>query len=176
MLEQIVELSEEYYVTIPVYGFSSERLTPIFTKHDLQQKQRVIKQVLHLDFATQVLAAAAYNAEKQNPFDYAYSCLNTTIQWVDPEDMEAQIILQSIENTGGEDWRQPKVYNIFRIHRAGETERINATGIGNRQLLWHGTRDANLLSILAKGLQVAPTEAQINGHLFGKVCPTNPDC
>ena len=42
--------------------------------------------------------------------------------------------------------------------------------IGNQQQLWHGTRAANLLSILRKGLFIPPTtgtSVQIAGRMFG---------
>jgi poly [ADP-ribose] polymerase len=42
--------------------------------------------------------------------------------------------------------------------------------IGNEQHLWHGTKAANLLSILRKGLYVPPTSGtsiQTNGRMFG---------
>ncbi|KAL3107858.1 hypothetical protein niasHT_017090 [Heterodera trifolii] len=40
--------------------------------------------------------------------------------------------------------------------------------IGNRKLLWHGSRLANWYSILAKGLRIAPPEAPSTGFMFGK--------
>lgn len=45
-----------------------------------------------------------------------------------------------------------------------------AKTLGNEQQLWHGTRAANLLSILRKGLYVPPTSGssiQIAGRMFG---------
>lgn len=37
-----------------------------------------------------------------------------------------------------------------------------------RYLLWHGTSTENLLSIMCKGLRIAPNDAASNGHRFGK--------
>ncbi|KAF4689069.1 hypothetical protein FOZ60_002102 [Perkinsus olseni] len=38
----------------------------------------------------------------------------------------------------------------------------------NRRLLWHGSRLTNWVSILSKGLQIAPKEAPVTGYMFGK--------
>lgn len=34
--------------------------------------------------------------------------------------------------------------------------------------MWHGTSTENLLSIMSKGLKIAPNDAASNGHRFGK--------
>ena len=40
--------------------------------------------------------------------------------------------------------------------------------LDNKALLWHGTRLSNVVGILKNGLKIAPTEAQLTGHMFGK--------
>lgn len=35
-------------------------------------------------------------------------------------------------------------------------------------MLWHGSRDSNLVGILTEGLRVAPEEAPKTGYMFGK--------
>ena len=40
--------------------------------------------------------------------------------------------------------------------------------IGNRMLLWHGSRLTNYVGILSQGLRIAPPEAPVTGYMFGK--------
>lgn len=40
--------------------------------------------------------------------------------------------------------------------------------IGNKQLLWHGSRLTNFVGILSQGLRIAPPEAPVTGYMFGK--------
>jgi len=40
--------------------------------------------------------------------------------------------------------------------------------LGNRQLLWHGSRLTNWAGILSQGLRIAPPEAPSTGYMFGK--------
>ncbi len=38
----------------------------------------------------------------------------------------------------------------------------------NRMILWHGSKTTNFLGLLSSGLQIAPNEASVTGHMFGK--------
>ena len=40
--------------------------------------------------------------------------------------------------------------------------------IGNKMLLWHGSRLTNFVGILSQGLRIAPPEAPVTGYMFGK--------
>lgn len=171
-MESVLKPSEEFYALIPVYGFSKEKLKPMFTIDDLREKQKVIHKMIHLEFAIQLLVAAEYNLNTVNPFEYIFRCLNTKIEILTEEEEEAQLILQYIHNTSVHpecDSRSPKVKRIFRIERPEEIDRMQNCEIENRHLLWHGTSTVNLLSILHRGLKVTPLEANLSGHLFGKV-------
>ena len=63
----------------------------------------------------------------------------------------------------------PKVLNIFKLWREGEEEKLKRLNLGNHKLLWHGSGMANFMSILHRGLLVAPPEAPMTGHAFGEV-------
>lgn len=172
LMESVLKPCEEFYSLIPVYGFSKEKLKPIFTMDDLREKQKVIHKLIHLEFANKLLIAAQYNLNAVNPFEYVFRCLDTKIEALVEEDEESQLILQYIHNTSTHpecNSSLPKVSRIFRLERSGEIERMKKSGVGNKHLLWHGTSAVNLLSILHRGLKVTPLEAELSGHLFGKV-------
>lgn len=40
--------------------------------------------------------------------------------------------------------------------------------LGNRKLLWHGSRFSNFVGILTNGMRIAPKEAPSTGYNFGK--------
>ena len=60
-----------------------------------------------------------------------------------------------------------KVTHVFRASRDGEAAAHRST-LGNRQLLWHGSRLTNWVGILSQGLRIAPPEAPVTGYMFGK--------
>ncbi|CAL8148360.1 unnamed protein product [Orchesella dallaii] len=170
VVTKIATLSETFYALIPVYGYSTEKLEPIFNEDDLRQKLQAIGNLVHLELAKKMLLAAQYNStlNSQNPYEYVYRCLGPNIQLLDRNNSsdteEIEIILQYIHNTG----ENVKVRGIYRIQRQMEDFNLNATKIHNRQLLWHGTSSANMISILHQGIKIAPLNSQISGHLFGK--------
>ena len=56
------------------------------------------------------------------------------------------------------------------MQRDGEDARYAREGepLGNRMLLWHGSRMTNFVGILSQGLRIAPPEAPVTGYMFGK--------
>jgi poly [ADP-ribose] polymerase len=64
------------------------------------------------------------------------------------------------------------VEDIFRITRKTEMEAFAAVELKNavdaRKLLWHGSRSSNIGEIVSQGLKIAPEEAPVNGHVWGK--------
>lgn len=171
-MESVSKPCEEFYSLVPVYGFSKEKLKPMFTMDELREKQKAIHKLIHLEFAMKLIVAAQYNLSAVNPFEYVFRCLNTKIDSLLEDDEEAQLILQYIRNTSthpGCDSNTAKVRRIYRVERSGEADRLRDTGIRNKHLLWHGTSAVNVLSILHRGLKVTPLEANLSGYLFGKV-------
>lgn len=48
----------------------------------------------------------------------------------------------------------------MKLNRHGDKERFKFD-IGNRYLLWHGSRNSNYIGILSQGLRIAPPEAPV---------------
>lgn len=63
-----------------------------------------------------------------------------------------------------------EVEAVYAVSQAGQDERLTACNLDNHKLLWHGTRVSNLISILSRGLLVAPPEAPTTGMRYGRVC------
>lgn len=61
-----------------------------------------------------------------------------------------------------------RVVDAFKVERRGELSTYNPDNLGNRKLLWHGSRFSNFVGILSQGLRIAPPEAPSTGYAFGK--------
>ena len=46
-----------------------------------------------------------------------------------------------------------------------ESEHKRFKDVGNRMLLWHGSRISNWAGILSQGLRIAPPEAPVTGYM-----------
>ena len=55
------------------------------------------------------------------------------------------------------------VTDVFEMKKEGEQEQFK--DVGNRQLLWHGSRLTNWVGIINKGLRIAPPEAPVTGYM-----------
>ena len=61
------------------------------------------------------------------------------------------------------------ISNIFAVERVGERDNIkNWDNIGNKMLLWHGTKPENVVGILQTGFRIAPSCAETTGAMFGE--------
>ncbi|CAL1296048.1 unnamed protein product [Larinioides sclopetarius] len=164
LMHKIVTLSEEFYQLLPVYGYQYEKLCPLFSAPDVHSKLKLINNLLHIGLSSQLFLGASLKAAEINPKDYVYRSLNCNLTPLNPESQEAQMILQYVHNTS----KNVEVQSIYAVHIPEQLEQFKTTKFSNHMLLWHGTRLSNMLSILARGLQVAPLGVQMNGNLFGK--------
>ncbi|KAG8179654.1 hypothetical protein JTE90_017793 [Oedothorax gibbosus] len=163
LMHKIVKLSEQFYQLLPVYGFQCEKLCPLFSAPDVHSKLVLIHNLLHIGLASHMILGATHRVAEVNPKDYVYRSLNCNLSLLKEETRDAQMILQYIHNTSLSN--SIHIHSIYTVHHGEQT---GLPKLGNRMLLWHGTRLSNMLSVLTRGLQVAPLGAQMNGDLFGK--------
>jgi len=63
-----------------------------------------------------------------------------------------------------------EVEAVYQVARDGENKRLMNCGVNtNHKLLFHGSSSSNLISILSRGLLIAPPEAPVSGYRYGKV-------
>jgi hypothetical protein len=61
------------------------------------------------------------------------------------------------------------IKDMFEVEREGEAKRFEPQKpLGNRRMLWHGSRTSNFGGILQQGMRIAPPEAPKTGYRFGK--------
>ncbi|XP_033125958.1 poly [ADP-ribose] polymerase tankyrase-like [Anneissia japonica] len=166
LMEEINLLSNEFYELIPHINFSYTNTSPLTDDNTLKEAAELIANLLDYEVASKVILAARYRQQDVNPLDYVYRTLDCQMQLLDKDSAEAQRVLRYVHNT--KDDGDYQIEGIFHLNRKGEEERLHQTDIDNHMLLWHGSRSANLISILKKGLLVAPPEAPATGYMFGK--------
>ena len=66
-----------------------------------------------------------------------------------------------------------RIEGLYQVERDGENEQLRKCKLDNHRLLFHGTNVANLISILSRGLLLAPVDCSLRtGARFGEVCKT----
>ena len=76
------------------------------------------------------------------------------------------MVNQYVQNSKGH--YKCELLDVFKVNRDGDNDRYNPNKLGNKMLLWHGSRFSNFVGILSQGLRIAPPEAPSTGYLFGK--------
>ncbi|XP_064602038.1 poly [ADP-ribose] polymerase tankyrase-like isoform X2 [Liolophura sinensis] len=163
-MEKIFSLSNEYYHSVPRSGLEFERLHPIVSDEDLANELQLLNNLLDYERASRILLGAQFRSKDINPLDYIYRALGCQLQLMSEREVETQYILKYIYNS----CPCCKVEAVYRVSRPGEEAAVRALNLDNHMLLWHGSGLANFLSILNRGLLIAPPEAPIAGHTFGK--------
>lgn len=111
-----------------------------------------------------------HNANKvvkqKNPLDSNFESLKCKMKTLNESTLEYKMIETYVKNTSK--GYKLNIVDAFEVEREGEKERFNPEKLGNRQLLWHGSRFSNFVGILSQGMRIAPPEAPCSGYLFGK--------
>ncbi|XP_067678954.1 poly [ADP-ribose] polymerase tankyrase-like isoform X2 [Haliotis asinina] len=161
---EIAKLSNEYYQVIPQAGFAYEKIRPLDQLNDLKKQILLVSNLLDYEVASKMLLGAMYREKEVNPLDYVYQSVGCKLQLLSEDAVESQYILRYINNSVD----YAEVEAIFRVSVPGEQERMDKRNLHNHRLLWHDTGVANLLSILHKGLVIAPEDAPTTGHQYGQ--------
>jgi len=121
----------------------------------------LIRLLRDLTITKQILLGARYRQSSMNPIDYAYSALQVGIKALKTDSMEHKCLLRYIDNTCTDG--DVVIRNIYTLDDGKE-----ACDIPNKRLLFHGSRNENIVGILKHGLLIAPPEAPHSGFAFGK--------
>ena len=107
--------------------------------------------------------------EDENKLDSNYKKLNRSMVAVDRQSPLFDTINQYLQSTHAKTHGQYslELEDLFELQSESEDVRFTKD-IGNRMLLWHGSRLTNFVGILSQGLRIAPPEAPVTGYMFGK--------
>ena len=103
-----------------------------------------------------------------HPLDLEYAQLRTRLTPLDREGEVFTMLKQYVLNTHAPTHSSysVEVEDAFGVEREGEDAAFR--DVGNKQLLFHGSRLGNWRGILSSGLRIAPPEAPCTGYMFGK--------
>lgn len=117
----------------------------------------------------QIAVRTIQDANKmESPIDYHYLSLKIDIKPVDKLEETFTMVKNYLEYTKGPTHTeyQLELVDIFELEKEAPF-----VDVGNRMLLWHGSRLSNFVGILSQGLRIAPPEAPVTGYMFGEWSP-----
>jgi len=165
--DHLRELSNEFYTLIP-HSFGRRVPAVIENVEMMKSKMQMLEALADIEIAAKMLKES--DEAGGNPIDSNYEKLETEFRPIDPESQEWEIINKYVENSQ-EGKQTLELVELFAVDRKGERQRFEespAIQIGNRRLLWHGSRLTNFVGIISQGLRIAPPEAPVSGYRFGK--------
>lgn len=134
-------------------------------KITLKSKVDLIESLSDIEIATKILEEKL--DDDLDPFDSYYNKLFCDIKHIPSEHSLHSVLRTYLENTSSDNtYQKLELLEAYEIRKHGEWENFN--DVGNKKLLWHGSRITNYVGILSQGLRIAPPEAPSSGYLFGK--------
>ena len=171
---RIEELSNGFYSLIPhVSSFADgsgtrARLPWIDTPAKLKEKIEMVEALGNIELAQRVISTGKGSGFDVHPIDAKYNSLGTRLTPIDKGGATHAMLAEYIANTHAatHNTYSIELVQAFEVQRDGEAAAFK--DVGNRQLLWHGSRLTNWCGILSTGLRIAPPEAPVTGYMFGK--------
>jgi len=164
--KDIVEACNDFYTRIPhEFGF---RVPPVIRTHEaVKAKLQLLEALADIQVALKILSSGDDNSDL-NPVDRRYEQLKVDIKHMDNKSKEREAVVKAIKSTHATTHSQytMDVEEVFTLDK--EQERKSFKDLGNKQLLFHGSRMSNWAGILGQGLRIAPPEAPVTGYMFGK--------
>jgi poly [ADP-ribose] polymerase len=160
----LLRLTNKFYTLIP-HDFGVKAPPLIASLDMLSQKMKLMESLINIEIAASLLKEGGATGESE--IDTNYMKLKTDLQPLDKGDPEFKLLQTYMSNQKGN--FKLSLIDAFKVGREGENERFQTKSyLGNRQLLWHGSRVTNYVGILSQGLRIAPPEAPKSGYRFGK--------
>ena len=169
--DKVMALSNAFYTVIPhtSEGKRGTRtaLPPINSAPLLKSKVQMVEALANIEIASRVIDTKGAGFET-HPVDAKYAQLKTRLTPIDTSSATHAMLDAYLQNTHAKTHNTYQIVltQAFEVEREGEKEAFK--DVGNRMLLWHGSRLTNWVGILSGGLRIAPPEAPVTGYMFGK--------
>ncbi|KAF8386350.1 parp-1 [Pristionchus pacificus] len=165
---RVVDATNRFYTLLP-HNFGLGAPEMINTKAIIEKKAKLIENLTDIAIAVDLMQDKNDNGTKtMDPIDVNYLKLKSKITLLPRSHPDFAMIEKYAKNSHGSTHdTKIAITDVFCVARDGEGERFNAA-LGNRMLLWHGSRLSNFVGILSQGLRIAPPEAPATGYMFGK--------
>ncbi|XP_065844434.1 poly [ADP-ribose] polymerase 2-like [Oscarella lobularis] len=163
--DELREACDEFYTRIP-HAFGMNRPPLIKSRDMVKAKASLLETLGDIEIAVKMLQTTGSKAE--NPIDSHYAALDCDLVPVESTTDEYAMIVKAIKSTHGRT-HSSYALDVMEIFEAKkEDEWTQFKDVGNKFLLWHGSRITNWVGILSQGLRIAPPEAPSTGYMFGK--------
>ena len=152
---RIEELSNGFYSLIPhVSSFADgsgtrARLPWIDTPAKLKEKIEMVEALGNIELAQRVISTGKGSGFDVHPIDAKYNSLGTRLTPIDKGGATHAMLAEYIANTHAatHNTYSIELVQAFEVQRDGEAAAFK--DVGNRQLLWHGSRLTNWCGILS---------------------------
>jgi poly [ADP-ribose] polymerase len=158
----------DYYTRIPHY-FGMRQPSPITTLEQLKHELELLEILSEIEAAVASINQKLETTDDLHPLDKTYAKLKCDLQPL-PNDHERFKLVETYlhrTHTSAHNSYKMTLKNVYEVNKHGEGEKFKSE-LGNRRLLWHGSRITNWHGILSSGLRIAPPEAPSTGYMFGK--------
>jgi poly [ADP-ribose] polymerase len=169
----INKLCNQYFRLIPQDVGMRFHIDDFFGTAESIAKQNDILSSLEISFDALTVGSNTPNADNQKddkPKPEAERVFNVDIDVVDEATFD-RVSKKYVETRkDAHVCSHLKVHQVYKIDIGSMSKSFDETAekIGNVRELWHGTKKANLLSILKSGLQITPpSTANVTGAMFG---------
>lgn len=166
----IQNYSSQFYTLIPHnFGFQSMSNFVIDTEKKVQDKLDFLDTLKNMKITKNM---SEVDENVGNIIEENYKKLKCEINPIKKKSNTWEVIDDYLQTSNPKGHRiyEIELENAYELKREGEDERFDkyCKDIGNRKLLWHGSRVTNFVGIISEGLRIAPPSAPISGYLFGK--------
>ena len=164
---ELEEACSEFYTKIP-HDFGMKKPPLIQTTEEVKEKMDLLDALNDIQIGVTLMKEDKGEGNR-NPLDIYYESLQCDIKALNKTDPEYSIIEKYIKTNHGTLHRflKTSIEDIFKVYKETDNKQFKKH-IGNRMLLWHGSRLTNWCGILKQGLRIAPPEAPVTGSMFGK--------
>ncbi|KAI4349414.1 hypothetical protein L6164_010006 [Bauhinia variegata] len=160
----LINASNKFFTVIP-----SVHPHVIRDEVDFKSKVKMLEALQDIEIASRIVG---FDVDSDASIDEKYMKLHCNISPL-PHDSEDYLLIEKFLRTTHapthKDWNL-ELEEVFSLEREGEFDKFAPyrEKLGNRMLLWHGSRLTNFVGILSQGLRIAPPEAPATGYMFGK--------
>lgn len=167
--DDLIDWSSQYYTLIP--NSCGRRKPPLIDNREMVAKYKGILDDLSNIVITKKIIDTGEQTDK-NPLDAIYEDLHTAMSPLARDSEMYQVLEKFVANTHGPTHGSKlEILQAFEIQQEGKHERFLTKNekVGNRMLLFHGTPQSCILSILKKDFYLDPSKlgVQIAGKMFG---------
>lgn len=159
----LIGLSNKFFTLIP-HSFGFEAAPVLDALAEINKKREMVESLHDIENAYAMMAKAR-KLPAMSSLDSYYSQLNASVEVLDQNSGIYRLIKTYVNNTSMHGFRL-EILDIYKVQRFEEEKRSDQfKQLSNRQLLWHGSRITNFVSIIKNGLKISP---QVHGSMFGR--------